>query len=112
MKAKFQIYKSTERNYYFFRLIDESAEIILRSEAYTTISACKNGVEAVKINSIYRSKYDSKMATNGKHYFNLKASNGQVIGTSKLYLSMTVRDKRIDLVQRIAESADLEDLSD
>lgn len=112
MKAKFQIYKSTERNYYHFRLIGPNAEIILRSEGYITISACKNGIEAVKKNSKDHSKYDRKIAANGKHYFNLKASNGQVIGTSKLYQSTIARDKRIDLVQRIAESADLEDLSD
>ena len=112
MKAKFQIYKSPERNYYYFRLIGTNAEIILRSEGYITISACKNGIEAVRRNSEDRFKYDSKMAANGKHYFNLKASNGQVIGTSKLYQSRVARDKRIDLVQRIAESADLEDLSD
>lgn len=112
MKAKFQIYKSNEHNHYYFRLIDTKGEIILRSEAYTSISACKNGVRAVRINSRTRIKYDYKMAMNGKHYFNLKASNGQVIGTSKPYLSMAVRDKRVQLVQKIAESADLEDLSD
>ena len=112
MKAKFQIYKSTERNYYYFRLIDTNAEIILRSEGYATIVACKNGVEAVKKNSEDPSKYDRKMTKSGKHYFNLKASNGQIIGTSKSYQSITARDKRIDLLQRIAASADLEDLSD
>jgi len=111
MKAKFQIYKSTERNYYF-RLIGTNAEIVLRSEGYITISACKNGVEAVKKNSADRFKYNRKMATNGKHYFNLTASNGQIIGTSKLYQSTIARDKRIDLVHRIARMADVEDLSD
>lgn len=112
MKAKFQIYKSTERKHYYFRLIDTNAEIILWSEGYTTISACKNGVEAVRKNSKDRFKYDCKMAMNGKHFFNLKASNGQIIGTSKSYLAMYARDKRIDLVQKIAETADLEDLSE
>ena len=76
------------------------------SEGYTTISACKNGVEAVRKNSKNRLKFDCKTATNGKYYFNLKAANGQIIGTSETYHSEIARDKRIDLVQRFAESAD------
>jgi uncharacterized protein len=67
-----------------FNLLDGD-KTLLRSEQYTTKSACLNGVESVKTNSQDESKFDHLTSSNGKFYFNLKASNGQVIGTSSMY---------------------------
>lgn len=39
----------------------------------------------MQTNSPLAERYDKKTATNGKEYFNLKAGNHQVIGTSQLY---------------------------
>ncbi|MHB1331321.1 MAG: YegP family protein [Sulfuriferula sp.] len=33
------------------------------------------------------SRFERKEAKNGKHYFNLKAANHQIIGTSQMYES-------------------------
>jgi uncharacterized protein YegP (UPF0339 family) len=41
--------------------------------------------------------------------FNLKASNGQVIGTSEMYSSVAARDAGIDSVKKNAPAASLED---
>jgi uncharacterized protein len=67
-----------------FNLVDGD-KTLLRSEQYTTKSACLNGVESVKTNSQEESKFDHLTSSNGKFYFNLKASNGQIIGTSSMY---------------------------
>ncbi len=40
-------------------------------------------------------RYERKTASNGKAYFNLKASNGQVIGTSQMYATEASRDAGI-----------------
>jgi hypothetical protein len=43
--------------------------------------------------------------------FNLRAANGQVIGTSETYSSESARDNGIDAVKRAAPDAALSDLT-
>ncbi|GAB6010025.1 YegP family protein [Dysgonomonas reticulitermitis] len=50
-------------------------------------------------------------AKNGKPYFNLKASNGQVIGTSEMYESVAARDNGIASVKKNAPDAEVVDLT-
>jgi hypothetical protein len=70
-----------------FNLKADNGQTILSSEGYTTKAACLNGVESVKKNSQESDNFERKVAANGKHFFNLKAGNGQVIGTSQMYES-------------------------
>jgi len=44
---KFQIFEGKDQQFYF-HLRARNGEIILASEGYTTKSACKNGIEAIK----------------------------------------------------------------
>jgi Uncharacterized conserved protein len=46
--------------------------------------------------------YEIKEAKNGKFHFNLKASNGQVIGTSQLYASEASCKNGIESVMKNA----------
>lgn len=79
---------STRSNGEFqFNLKADNGQTILSSEGYTTKAACLNGVESVKKNSQDSTNFERKVAANGKHFFNLKAGNGQVIGTSQMYES-------------------------
>jgi len=45
------------------------------------------------------------MSRNNKYYFNLKASNGQIIGTSEMYESAGGRDNGIESVKSDAPGA-------
>lgn len=92
-----------------FNLKADNGEIILTSEGYTTKAACTLGIAAVKANSIDDGKYVRQTSSNGKFYFNLKASNGQVIGTSQLYVSAQSRDSGINAVKSNAPSASILD---
>ncbi len=47
-------------------------------------------------------KFEIKAGKNGKFYFNLKASNGQVILTSETYSDRKAAEKGIDSVRRNA----------
>ncbi len=97
---------STRKNGEFqFSLKATNGQEILGSEGYTTKAACLNGVESVKTNSANDGRFDRKTSTNGKFYFNLKASNGQIIGTSEMYESEASRDNGIDSVKRNAPEA-------
>lgn len=96
--GKFVIKTGTNGQYYF-SLKADNGQKILASEGYTTKSACNNGIDSVKANAKDDSKYDKKTSTNGKYYFNLKATNGQIIGTSEMYESTAGRDNGIESVK-------------
>lgn len=94
-----------------FNLKAGNGQTILSSEGYTTKAACNNGIESVRKNSQDDSKFDRKTSSNGKPYFNLKATNGQVIGNSELYESETNRENGIDSVKKNALDAEISDQS-
>jgi uncharacterized protein len=79
------IIKPAKNGEFFFNLKAENGQTILTSEMYTTKPACKNGIESVQKNCTIDARYERKVSTNKKTFFNLKASNGQVIGTSEMY---------------------------
>ncbi|MGL5889360.1 MAG: YegP family protein [Bacteroidia bacterium] len=89
---------------YQFQLITDSEQIILKSEGYKTKQACKNGIQSIALNAVSENSFIRKTASNGKLYFVLKASNGETIGMSSYYASMSGREMGIHLVMRYRES--------
>ena len=85
-----------------FNLKAGNGQTILASEGYTTLAACKNGIESVKKNAPEDARYERKEAKNGAPYFNLKAGNGQVIGSSEMYSSVAARENGIESVKKNA----------
>lgn len=108
--GKFEITKRKDGEFQF-NLKASNGQVILTSEGYTTKENCKNGVESVKKNSPLDERYDRLVAKNGKAYFNLKATNGQIIGTSEQYESVASRDSGIESVKKNALDAGVEDLT-
>ena len=98
---------STRKNGEFqFNLKAGNGQVILASEGYTTKAACTNGIESVKKNSQDDARFDRLESKNGKWYFNLKSTNGQIIGTSEMYESASARDNGIDSVAKNAPDAE------
>jgi uncharacterized protein YegP (UPF0339 family) len=101
---------TTRKNGEFqFSLKAGNGQEILGSEGYTTKAACENGIESVRKNSQEDGRYDRLESKNGKYYFNLKAGNGQIIGTSEMYESASSRDNGIASVTNNAPDATVED---
>ncbi len=92
-----------------FNLKAGNGQTILASEGYSTKSSCENGVESVRTNSQIDERFESKTSSNGKYFFNLKASNGQVIGSSEMYESSSSRDNGIASVKSNAKDAKIDD---
>ncbi|MEH6800643.1 MAG: YegP family protein [Halopseudomonas sabulinigri] len=84
MAGWYELSKSTDGQFRFV-LKAGNAETILTSELYTTRASAENGIASVQKNCEDDGRYDRKEAKNGKHYFNLKAANHQIIGTSQMY---------------------------
>ncbi|WP_209506795.1 MULTISPECIES: YegP family protein [unclassified Ruegeria] len=110
MAGKFELYKD-KAGEFRFRLKAGNGETILASEGYVQRASATNGIESVKKNAPDDSRYERKETKSGGHMFNLKASNGQVIGTSESYTSASGRDNGIDSVKRNAPDARVDDLT-
>lgn len=102
----FKLFKSEKNGEYYFNLKAGNHETILASEGYKSKSGAENGIESVQNNATDDSNYDRKEAKNGQFYFNLKASNGQIIGTSEMYTTKAARDNGIESVKKNAPGAE------
>lgn len=109
--SKFEI-KTRTNGEFQFNLKAGNGEIILSSEGYSSKAGCENGIESVRKNSHEDEKYDRLEAKNGKHYFNLKAGNGQIIGSSEMYESKAGREGGIESVKKNAPIATISDLTE
>jgi len=92
-----------------FNLVADNGQVVLTSEGYSSKAACENGIESVKKNAGDDAHYELNTASNGKFYFNLKAGNGQVIGTSQMYASEESRAEGIASVKNVGPGASVEE---
>ena len=110
MAGKFEIFKD-KAGEFRFRLKAGNGQIILASESYAKKQGAMTGIESVKKNASDDSRYERKETKSGAQMFNLKAGNGQVIGTSESYNSGSARNNGIESVKKNAPEARIEDLS-
>ena len=104
MAGKFECYKD-KAGEFRFRLKAGNGETILSSEGYSSKSGCENGIASVKKNCTNPDRFEKSETAGGKFRFNLKASNGQVIGTSQNYASASACDNGIKSVGSSAPDA-------
>ena len=95
---------------YHFNLKASNGQVILSSEVYNTKAAAKNGIESVKKNAREEARYERKTAKNGKFHFNLKATNGQIIGSSQMYASESGMNNGIKSVMKNAPGAETKEV--
>lgn len=108
MAGKFEVFKD-KAGEFRFRLKAGNGQIILASEGYKAKASCMNGIESVRKNSQDDARFERTETKNGKARFNLKATNGQVIGTSESYESVKARDNGIASVAKNAPDAKVVD---
>jgi uncharacterized protein len=94
MAGWFELSKNA-KGQYSFALKAGNGETILRSETYEAKASAENGIASVQKNSGDAARYVKAVAKDGRTYFNLKAGNHQVIGTSQMYKDEAGRDNGI-----------------
>lgn len=116
--GKFVIGK-TKNGQYRFNLKAGNGEIIATSEAYTSLTACKNGVESVKKNALAEiedqtlneskknPKYELYLDKAGEYRFRLKAANGEIICHGEGYKAKASCKNGIDSIGRNAPEAEV-----
>ena len=105
-----------------FDLKAGNGETILTSEVYTTEAACRNGIASVQKNApiagvedltaadhaaVKHPKFELYEDKSGEYRFRLKATNGEIIGTSEGYAAKTSAQNGIASVQKNAADADI-----
>ena len=110
MAGWFELSKSSDGQYRFV-LKAGNAETILNSELYKAKASAEACIASVQVNAALDARYERKSSSNGKAYFNLKASNGQVIGTSQMYPTDTARDAGVASVKENGVSQTIKDNS-
>ncbi|MGV3498485.1 MAG: YegP family protein [Hydrogenophaga sp.] len=108
MSGWYEISKN-DKGQHSFVLKAANAQVILRSEQYDARASAQNGVASVQKNAPLPERYELKTASDGRFYFNLKASNGQVIGTSQMYTTEASRQNGIDSVKTNGPSTEVRD---
>lgn len=108
-----------------FDLYAANGKSILTSEVYTTLNACRKGIESVRKNApkakledqteaagqtLTNPKFELYQDKSGAYRFRLKARNGEIIAASEQYTAKAGCLNGIDSVRRnAAEAAVLEE---
>lgn len=108
MAGWFELGKSKDGQFHF-ALKGDGDKHLLGSELYKEKASARNGIASVQANCGNDGRYEKKTSTNGKFHFNLKAANGQVIGTSSLFATENERDQAIAAVKLAGLSTDIRD---
>ncbi|ARK10206.1 YegP family protein [Fibrivirga algicola] len=106
--GKFVITKRANGEFQF-NLKAGNGQTILSSEGYSSKSGCENGIESVKRNAQDDNRFERRESSSGKPFFSLKATNGQIIGSSEMYESTSARDNGIESVKKNAPDATVDD---
>lgn len=110
MTGWYELSNSSDGQFHFVLKADD-AEILLSSELYKTKGAAENGIASMQSNCQVEKHHEKKESSNGKFYFNLKAANHQVIGTSRMYATAASRDDGIASVKANGITQTIKDLT-
>lgn len=110
MAGWYEIHKNAKGQFHFV-LKAGNSETILNSEQYAAKPSAENGIASAQKNCGADANYERKDASDGRPYFNLKAANHQIIGTSQMYASAANRDAGIETVKTNGVSKTVKDNS-
>jgi uncharacterized protein len=97
--GKYVISKAKSGEYYF-NLKATNGQVILTSGMHSSMTDCTDAIFLVREVSADDKWYERKTSSDNKPYFNLKGTEGQILGKSEMYESMTNMEKGIASVKR------------
>jgi uncharacterized protein YegP (UPF0339 family) len=104
----FELKKSGEK--FHFVLKSGNGQVVLSSQMYASKSGAMIGIESVQTNCGDDECFERKTAKNGKFHFNIKSTNGQIIGSSQMYAAEAGMNNGIESVQKNAPGAEIKEV--
>lgn len=104
----FELKKTGDK--FHFVLKAANSQVILSSQMYASKAAAMNGIESVQNNCGKDDSFEMKTAKNGKIHFNIKATNGQIIGSSQMYVAESGAKNGIESVRKNAPGASVKEV--
>ena len=77
---------------------------------YNSKASAKNGIASVQKNCSNDNLFERKTAKNGKFHFNLKSTNGQIVGSSQMYAAESGMNNGIESVRKNAPGAEVKEI--
>lgn len=109
-KGAFILKKNPEaKQPYHFVLVGPNAKTLLLSENYVNSYGARKGIDSVRLNGVDDENYERKVAEDGRHYFVLKAANGEPIGRGMFHNNKAQMEHDISEIKRICKDAILVD---
>lgn len=94
-----------------FTLKAGNHQVILTSQGYKEKRSALAGIESCRKNGVNDARFDRKTAKDGSPFFNLTATNGQVIGASEMYSAVAAMENGINSVKTNCGSETVKDLT-
>lgn len=104
--SRFEVFGGTDGRYYF-RLYAQNGEQMLRSQGYASEASALNGAFAVAEYGIDESLFSITQNAAGDFYFNLRASNNEIIATSEGYSSKASAERARDSIIALLPKVEL-----
>jgi uncharacterized protein YegP (UPF0339 family) len=104
MPATFTITHTTDGQFRFV-LAAANHEKLLTSETYRRKASVSIGIAAVRCHAEDDARYGRRTDAKGQPYFVLTAANGEIIGVSESYSSLTALERGIQAFRRAAPEA-------
>ncbi|MDP3504980.1 MAG: YegP family protein [Myxococcales bacterium] len=101
-EGRFEVFKGLDAKSYF-HLRAKNGEIVLQSQGYSSSAKARAGVASVQNHGVTAARYTVLDAVDGRFYFVLKATNGQVIGRSQLYATKSNAQRGVETVIRLVQ---------
>jgi uncharacterized protein YegP (UPF0339 family) len=98
------IIRKSDNGEWGFILKAANGETIGVSEAYERKAGAENGVASVRKHASDYTAFELRRSTDERHYFVLKADNGEIILVSETYDTKAGARKGIDTVMRASQT--------
>jgi uncharacterized protein len=100
--GRFEVFTGLDARSYF-HLRAKNGEIVLQSQGYSSAASARAGVASVQNNGVTAARYTVLSTVDGRFYFVLKATNGEVIARSQLYATQSTAERGVETVIRLLQ---------
>lgn len=102
--GRFEVFKGSDGKYYV-HLLAVNGQQVLSMQGYTTQANAKKGITSVKANIAADATVEFRTAADGRVYFVVKGSNGEVVASSELYSTRSNADRALTSARSTAATA-------